>query len=278
MSLPQSAVERPVFTVMLVLIVVILGSVALSRLSVDLMPDITFPTLSIVTNYGNASPEEVETLITRPIEEAVAAVPGVDTIDSESGEGFSNVRISFTWGSDLNEAANDLRDRLDRVISSLPEDAGRPSLRKFDLSATPIMELGVTSMLSPLELRNLIDEQVEYRLERVPGIAAINVRGGMTREIHINLDPEKISSLKIPLDQVANAINSANVNIPAGSISIGNSELNIRTPGEFTAISELLQTVVLERSGSPITLEQIASIEDSWQKISRHTRINAQTG
>ena len=278
MSLPQSSVERPIFTTMIVLIVLILGGLALSRLPVDLMPDITYPTLSISTSYGNASPEEVEQLITRQIEQAVAAVPGVQTITSESGEGNSIVRLSFNWGTDLNEASNDLRDRLDRVIGSLPEGASRPALRKFDLSAMPIMEVGVTSSLDPLDLRNLISDQIEYRLERVPGIAAISVRGGLTREIHVNLDPEKIRGLQISLDQVINAIRAANVNLPAGSVVSGNSEISIRTPGELTNLDQLRNTVVLQRGRSVVTLEQIARVDDSWAKITRHTRINGQNG
>ncbi|MFO8145120.1 MAG: efflux RND transporter permease subunit [Candidatus Syntrophosphaera sp.] len=116
MNLPQQTVQRPIFTIMVVLIVIILGGLAFSRLPVDLMPEITFPSLSVSTSYGNAAPEEVEQLISRPIEEAVSAVPGVESIQSESSEGNSNVRISFNWGTDLDAASNDLRDRLDRIV------------------------------------------------------------------------------------------------------------------------------------------------------------------
>jgi len=278
MNLPQQTVQRPIFTIMVVLIVIILGGLAFSRLPVDLMPEITFPSLSVSTSYGNAAPEEVEQLITQPIEEAVSAVPGVESIQSESSEGNSNVRISFNWGTDLDAASNDLRDRLDRIVAVLPEDAGRPVLRKFDLSAVPIMQIGVTSDLSSLELRKLISDQIEYRLERVPGIAAIYVRGALEREIHVNLDPQKIKGLRIPLNQVENAIRAANINLPAGSVTTSKKEIIIRTPGEFTSLQDLRETVVLERGGSVITLEQIATVEDSWAKVTRHTRINGDTG
>ena len=276
MSLAQKSVERPIFTIMIVLIVLILGGLALSRLPVDLMPDITYPTLSIVTDYGNASPEEVEQLITRPIEKAVAAVPGVQSISSESSEGNSDIDISFNWGTNLDAASSDLRDRLDRVIANLPDDAGRPTLRKFDLAATPILELGVTSKLPPLQLRQLIDNQIQYRLERVPGVAAINVRGGLVREIHVNLDPEKIKALRLPLNQILTAIKASNINLPAGSVTSGNNEINIRTPGEFRNLEELRNSVILERGGTTITLGQIAKVEDSWVKITRYTRVNGE--
>ncbi|MDD3235872.1 MAG: efflux RND transporter permease subunit, partial [Candidatus Cloacimonetes bacterium] len=278
MSLSQRAVDRPIFTVMVVLIVVIIGAVSLSRLPVDLMPDITYPTLSVSTSYGNASPEEMETLITRPIEEAVTAVPGVQSIESQSSEGNSNVRIAFSWGADLDAASNDLRDRLDRVAGSLPDDAGRPTLRKFDLSATPILEMGITSKLPPLQLRQLISNQIEYRLERVPGVAAINVRGGLEREIHVNLDPQKVKALQIPLDKVISAIKTSNLNLPAGSLISADKEITIRTPGEYKSLAELRSSVVFKRGGTPITLEQIASVEDAWVKITRYTRINGEPG
>ncbi len=278
MNIAQQSVERPIFTIMVVLIILILGGLALSKLPVDLMPDITYPTLTIATTYGNASPEEMEQLISRPIEEAVAAVPGVQSIESESSEGNSMVRISFGWGADLNEASNDLRDRLDRVISSLPDDAGRPALRKFDMSAMPILEIGVTSELDALELRKLISERIEYRLERIPGIAAINVRGGLTREIHVNINPDKIKGLRIPLDQVVGAIRASNLTMPAGSVTSERNEIIVRTPGEFGSLEDLKNTIVLNRGGTPITLGQIASVDDSWAKVTRYTRINGSTG
>jgi HAE1 family hydrophobic/amphiphilic exporter-1 len=278
MSLSQLAVNRPIFTIMLTLIIIILGGIAFLRLPIDLMPDITFPSLSVSTNYGNASPEEMEELVTRPIEQSLAAVPGVESIESESSEGNSSVRISFNWGTNLDTASNDVRDRLDRVISTLPEEASRPVLYKFDLSATPILMIGVTSTMPPLRLRQLIDDQIQYRLERVPGVAAISVRGGLEREIHLNLDPDKIKALKVPLDQIINAIKASNLNLPAGSVTSGNKEIVIRTPGEYTSLKELENTVVLERGGSTITLAQLARIDDSWTRITRHTRVNGVPG
>ena len=167
MRATRFAVHRPVFSIMIVLIVTILGGISLSRLPIDLMPDITFPTLSISTSYENAAPEEMEELVTRPIEEAVSAVPGVEEVSSISAEGSSNVRVMFNWGTDLDAAANDIRDRLDRVIPRLPDDVDRPSLHKFDLSSFPVMILGASSRLDPVQMLRLIEEQVEYRMERV---------------------------------------------------------------------------------------------------------------
>ena len=189
MKLSQFSIYRPVFTMMATFLVMILGGIALWRIPIDLMPDITYPRLSISTNYENASPEEVEKLITRPIEEAVSAVTGIDEITSTSGEGSSRVSVSFTWGTDIDAAANDVRDRLDRIIADLPEEAERPSLRKFDLASFPILILGIGSSLDPTLLRQIVDKQVKFRLERAPGVAAVSVEGGNEREIHVNLYP-----------------------------------------------------------------------------------------
>ncbi|MDD3143140.1 MAG: efflux RND transporter permease subunit, partial [Candidatus Cloacimonetes bacterium] len=183
MKIAQTSVNFPVTTIMVALIVIILGGVALTRLPIDAMPDVTSPTISISTSYSKASPLVVEELITRPIEEAVGAVSGVEEISSRSSEGSSSVQVYFAWGTDLDAASNDIRDRLDRILARLPDDASRPSLRKFDLAAMPVVMMGVVSDLDPVTLRTLIDNEIGYRLERVNGVASINVWGGLTREV-----------------------------------------------------------------------------------------------
>lgn len=278
MKLTEFSVKHPIFTVMIVLIVIILGVVSLSRLPVDLMPDITYPTLSIQTSYENASPEEIEELISRPIEAALSAVPGVESIYSSSSEGNSTVRVTFDWGTDLDDAANDIRDRLDRVIPRLPEEADRPSLRKFDPANFPILILGASSDLDPVQMRRILDDQIKYRIERVPGVASVDIWGGLQREIHVNLYADKIKAIGLPLDYVLAKIRSENVDVPAGTIERGNLEVLIRIPGIYTDLEELRNTVVAVREGVPIQLKEIASVEDSWEKIRRIVRIDGQPG
>ncbi len=278
MNLSRFSVYHPIFTVMIFLIVIILGFVSFTRLPIDLMPDITFPTLSLFTSYGNASPEEMEELITRRIEEAMAAVPGVEEISSTSSEGSSMVRVSFAWGTDLEEASNDIRDRLDRIIPSLPEDVERPRLRKFDPASFPILILGASSDLDPIQTRRIIDDQIKYRIERVPGVASLDIWGGFQREIHVNLEQDKIKALGLPLDLILNKIRSENVDVPAGTIERGNFEVLIRTPGVYTSLDEIRDTVVAIRDGVPIQIKEIATVEDSWQKIRRIVRVNGKPG
>jgi hydrophobic/amphiphilic exporter-1 (mainly G- bacteria), HAE1 family len=272
------SVGRPVFVTMATLIVLILGFISLSRVPIDLMPDITYPTLSVRTNYSNAGPQEVETLITRPLERAFSAVPGVEQIYSRSLEGSSDIRITFAWGTDLDAAANDLRDRLDRIVSSLPDDADRPFLRKFDLASFPILILGVSSQLDPIQTRKLIEDEVRYRVERVPGVASLDIRGGLDREIHIDLLPGRIQALGLPLDEIIRRIREANVNLPAGILESGPFEVSIRTLGEFTDLDELGRTIIAVDHGSAVRLRDIASIEDSWERVTRMVRVNGEPG
>jgi HAE1 family hydrophobic/amphiphilic exporter-1 len=278
MNIARFSVNRPVFTMMVALIVIILGAISLSRLPVDLMPDISFPTLSISTSYGNASPEEIEELITRPVEQAMSAVPGVEEVTSVSTEGNSNVRITFTWGTNLDAAANDIRDRLDRVIPRLPEEADRPSLRKFDPASFPILIMGSSSKLDPIHTRQILEHDIKYRIERVPGVAAFDIWGGLNREIHVDIIPAKLNALEISLNQVITNIRNANITLPAGTIEAGNYEIALRTPGEYTSIEQLKNTTIAVHEGAPVRLWEVAEVTDGWERVRRIVKVNGEPG
>lgn len=278
MNLAKGPVHRPILTTMIFLVIITLGVISFSRLSVDLMPEITYPAISVITSYGNVGPQEMEELVTRPIEEALAAVQGVEEISSTSTEGRSMVRVYFTWGSDLEEAANDIRDRIDRVLSRLPEDIERPMIRKFDLSAFPILIMGIASDMNPLDLRQLIEDQVKYRLERVPGVAAVDIWGGLNREIHVELKAAQLKALGISPNTVLAALQRENQNVPAGLYEKGNLEVLVRTQGEYRSLDEIGQTVIAMRQGSPIRIADVAEVKDSWEEIRRLNRINGKPG
>ncbi len=278
MNIAQGPVNRPILTTIIFVIVITVGMVSFSRLSIDLMPEITYPSISISTQYGNIGPQEMEELITRPLEEALAAVQGVEEITSTSTEGSSSIRVAFTWGSDLDVAANDIRDRIDRAMSRLPEDIERPMIRKFDLSSFPIMFIGVSSNLNPLDLRQLVEDQVKYRLERVPGVAAVNVYGGLNREIHVDLEAEKLKALGLSTESILTALRNENQNIPAGLYEKGNLEVLIRTQGEFTDLDQIRNTVITVKDMTPIKISDVASVVDSWEEIRQLYRINGKQG
>lgn len=278
MSIYKASVERPILTSVIYMIITTIGIVSFSRLSIDLMPEVTYPSLSVMTSYGNVGPQEMEELVTRPLEESLAAVQGVEEITSSSTEGRSSVRVSFTWGYDLDVAANDVRDRLDRVLGRLPEDIDRPTIRKFDPSSYPILILGISSDMNPLDARRLVEDQVKYRLERVPGVAAVDIRGGLYREIHVELRAPRIKALGIAPDQVISVLRNENRNIPAGIYDKDNYEILVRTQGEFTSIDEISNLVVTMKGNTPIKIGDIADVTDSWQEVRQYNRVNGKPG
>jgi HAE1 family hydrophobic/amphiphilic exporter-1 len=278
MNLPQFSVKRPIFTTMVTLILVILGAVSLSRLQIDMLPDIELPTLSIRTEYEGASPEVMERLVTQIIEEIVATVPGVEEINSTSSEGQSTVRVSFVWGTEIDTAAIDVQGKLEDEINELPEDIVRPRIRKFDIASFPVVLLGISSSLDPVELTELIEVQIRYRFARIPGVAQVDVWGGFNREVRIELDPDRIKAAGLPLDQVLTAITDANLDLPAGKIEQGRYEVMLRAPAEFINLDQIRNTVIVQRDGAAITIGQLAEVKDTYEKLTRIVRVNGGRG
>jgi len=278
MNLPKFSVQRPIFITMITLIVVILGAVSLSRLRIDLLPNIELPTVTIRTQYEGASPEVMERLVTQIIEEIVATVPGVEELTSQSSEGNSSVRVQFMWGTDIDTAALDVLGTLEDEINELPEDVVRPRIHKFDVNSFPVVILGISSTLDPVELTQLIENQIRYRFARVPGVAQVDTWGGFNREVRIALDPDRVKALGVPLDRVIQAIRDANLDLPAGNIEQGSYEVRLRAPAEFVDIDQIRDTVILEREGSQVTISQIADVSDTYEKLSRIVRVNGERG
>ncbi len=278
MNLPRFSVERPIFASMVACAVVILGVFSLMRLRIDLLPAIEPPTLTIRTNYEGASPEVMERTVTQTIEEIVGTVPGVDELTSVTAEGVSNVTVSFVWGTDIDIAALDVQTRLEQEADELPEEADRPRVSKFDIASFPVVVLGVGSTLDPVELTTVIDKQVRYRFARIPGVAQVDMWGEYEREIRIEVFPERIKAIQLPLDGVLDAILSANLDLPAGQINRGRYEVTLRAPAEFDDTDQIRDTVVAVRSDAPVTIGEIAKVVDSHRKRTRIVRINGKTG
>ena len=275
MSLPEFSIKRPVTVLMLSLMAILLGAISFVRLPVDLMPEITYPTLSVRAEYPGVAPEEMENLVARPLEEAFAAAPGVEKITSTSSEGSVNVRVNFVHGTNLDEAANELRSRLDRRRGSLPEDMPPPILFKFDVSQFPIMFLTVASDdMNSKELRRFVEKQIQYRLERVPGVAQFTVRGGLRREIHVDLDLQKLRSLNLSVASVVQTVRRENLNLPVGPVREGRFEVLLRTQGEYRNLEEIRSLVVSTRGGVPVYLRDVANVEDSHEEVRQHVSVN----
>ncbi|HKL21165.1 MAG TPA: efflux RND transporter permease subunit, partial [Tichowtungia sp.] len=250
MNLSRFSVRRPVFTTMITLILIVLGTVSLQRLQIDLLPSIELPTASIRTGYEGASPEVMERLITQILEEIVATVPGVEEITSTSEEGRSSVRVTFVWGTDLDAAAIDLRATVEDEINELPDDVVRPRISKFDIDSFPVVLLGISSPLDPIELTQLIEDRVRYRFTRIPGVAQVDFWGGFSREIRVEIDPDKINALGLSMNRVLDAIRDANLDLPAGQIEEGRYEVTLRAPAQFESVEQIENTVLAVRDGA----------------------------
>ncbi|MEE8586940.1 MAG: efflux RND transporter permease subunit, partial [Acidobacteriota bacterium] len=206
MKLPDLAIRRPVLITVFFLIVTLLGAISFRQLPIDLMPDISLPTVTVTTNYQGVGPKEMEELVSIPLERALSSVQAVREITSTSSEGTSRLRVSFEWGTDLNAAADDIRARIDRIRRQLPDEADSPSIYKFDVSSFPIIFLGVSGDMPPRELREFCEKQIQYRFERIRGVAQADIWGGLSREIHVNMDRSRKHGLRISPAQVIAAL------------------------------------------------------------------------
>ncbi|RJP80998.1 MAG: efflux RND transporter permease subunit [Desulfobacteraceae bacterium] len=278
MNLPKFSVKRPIFTTMVALIVIILGCVSLSRLRIDLLPDIELPTVSVRTEYEGASPVVMERIITQILEEIVATVPGVEEMTSESTEGSSTIRVSFSWGTNIDTAALDLQSKIEDEINELPDDVVRPRVRKFDVNSFPVVLLGISSRLDPVELTQLIENQIRYRFSRLDGVAQVDLWGGFDREVRVELHHERLKALGIPISQILEAIENSNLDLPAGSIERGKFEVTLRAPAEFSNLDQIRDTVVAVHAGAAVTLGQIAEVKDTYEKLTRMVRVNGERG
>ena len=278
MSIPRLAIERPITMFMLSGVVMLIGLLALARLPVDLMPDISLPSITVRVGYPGVGPLEMEELVTRPLEQALSAVAGLERIESTSSEGSSRVTLNFAWGTELNEAADDVRNRLDRVRGRFPEEAEAPIMFKFDANTFPIMGVGVEGDFDRVRLREIAEHNLSQRLERVPGVAAVTVDGGLRRQIHVLLSKEKIRALNLPVDRVVNLLRTENQNIPLGEIDEGDRTYLVRSQGQFENLTEIRDLVVMTQGGVPVYMKDIADVRDSTEDFRSFTRINGRPG
>ncbi|MCL7971706.1 MAG: efflux RND transporter permease subunit, partial [marine benthic group bacterium] len=260
MTLPDLSIRRPVATAMLYLAVGVLGVVSFSRLPIDLLPDVSFPTLSVWTTYPDAGPAEVERFVTEPVEAVVSRVPAVRSVDSRSREGQSLVRLQFHWGTDMEFAMLHVRERLDNLVGALPESSERPVILTSDPTNDPIVSLAITGA-DLAELRDLSDAVFKRRLEQLDGVAMAAITGGPIREIQVEVDWRHLAVNDVTISQVTDALDRANYSAPGGSIRRGRFRYSLRTLGEFQAVEELEDVVVARpEGGGVIRLRDVARI------------------
>ncbi|HKQ73157.1 MAG TPA: efflux RND transporter permease subunit [Blastocatellia bacterium] len=277
-NLPSFSVRRPITVYMFTSVLVLLGAISFMRLPVDLMPEIQNPTLTVRTAYPGVAPEEVENLVTRPLEASLSSAPGIYRISSNSSEGSSNIRVSFDWSVNIDEAANEVRTRVDRMRGALPDDVEPPTIFKFDTTQFPIMFLAVSGDKDPRELRTLLEKDIQPRLERLPGVAAVDIRGGLRRQIHVKPSIEKLRSYNLSVGQITNILRQENQNRPVGPMDEGKYEVLVRSQGEFDNVEEVRNVVVASRNGAPIFLKDVAEVQDAHEEIRQLVRIDDKPG
>ncbi|HEU5399450.1 MAG TPA: efflux RND transporter permease subunit, partial [Gammaproteobacteria bacterium] len=286
LGIVKLATERRVTIGMLTLAVIVFGFVSLSRLKLNLLPELSYPSLTVRTDLPGAAPEEVENLITKPIEEAVSVIKNVRTVRSVSRPGESDVTLEFTWGTDMDYAGVDVREKIDAL--ELPTEAKRPVLLHFDPSTEPVLRYGLTGTpkdLSPTDgidpkvqqlryLRTYADQDLTKMLEAVDGVGAVKVSGGLEDEIHVFVDQGKLAELHLTNTEVGDRLKAENVNLSGGLLQQGNQKLLVRTVNEFQNLDDIAGSVVATKDGRPIYLKDVATVERGYKEREAITRIN----
>ena len=278
-ALSKIAVERPITLLMSTLIFVGFGIYGLQNLRLNLYPDVSFPTITVYTSYEGVAPEDIETLVTRPIEESVGSISGIRRIRSLSSQGASVVKLNFNWGTDLYEAENDVRKQLGFVERSIPDDAQSPLVFSYDPNQEPIVVLTLTSNArSPRDLRTYANQILEQRIERVNGIASVETSGGLERQINVTIDNEKMRLYDITIAEIAAKLAQENIQVPAGQLSEGNTIYSLRTIGEFKNIDQIRNTIITVREGQALLLKDIAVVDDGIAQPIGNVHIDGEDG
>lgn len=276
MNLADIAIKRPVFTVMVSLALMVMGVMSLTRLGVDLFPDINFPIVAVTTVYPGASPEEVERLVTRPLEDSVAAINGLDRIKSFSRDSVSSIVISFKLEADIKQGAMDVREKIASVRARLPRDIEDPIINRVDANAAPILLYSVSGDAPSQEIREITEDQLKPAIETIDGVAVVNVNGGREREVQVNLSSAKLQSLNMSPAAVAQVLSAENLDVPSGRFTRDNQEVSVRAKGQFTKVEEIGQVVLPVPGPSPVRLGEVAEIVDGFKEQRLRNRLNGE--
>jgi len=278
MKIYESAVRKPISTILLFVGVMVFGLFSLMNLAVDQYPEIEIPQISVITMYPGANAADIETNITRVLEDNLNTVSNLKKLTSKSQDNVSMITVEFEYGSDLNEGANEIRDVVSRVQSQLPDDIDYPTIFKFSTSMIPVMMLAVTAEESYPALNKILDDKLVNVLNRVDGVGAVSIIGAPEREVQVNVDPAKLEAYNLTVEQLGQIIAAENVNIPSGTIDVGNNTFNIKADGEFKLSDEMRKVVVSNAGGRTVRLSDVAQIRDTLEKATMDERVNGQRG
>ncbi|HYO12780.1 MAG TPA: efflux RND transporter permease subunit [Thermoanaerobaculia bacterium] len=273
-ALTHVSIRRPVATTMGFLILIVVGIVALRSLPVDLLPQVEFTQLTVRVSYPNVGPREIEQIITDPIENAVSGLPNLERVTSESEEGSSRVRLEFARGTNVDEAANDLRAALDELRDDLPVEAEPPEILKLDLDRVEVVSIAATSTRDLESLTRILEDDLAQRFEQIPGVGALELRGGVYREIRVELDRDRLKAAGLTALDVQQALVAENVTLPGGNVKSGYSDLYVRGLGEYRSVDQIARTVVATVADKPIRVADVATVRDGYEDVRILSEIN----
>ncbi|MBN9166309.1 MAG: efflux RND transporter permease subunit [Myxococcales bacterium] len=278
MNLSAIAIKRPVFTVMVTVALMVLGAMGFTRLGTDLFPDVSFPVVVVNIPYPGASPREVEQLVTKPLEDSVVSLNGIDRLKTTSREGMSQTIILFKLGVDLQDAATQVRERVAQTRYKLPNEVKEPSVARFDVGAAPVLTYTLSGGGRSLpETAQFARDVIKPALEQVDGVASVDVKGGAEREVHVELDRAKVDALHLSPLAIMQQLRAQNLNVPAGHYDEGAREISVRTVGELKNVDEIRALIVATAAdGSSVRLSDIAMVEDGYQELRTRIRVNGE--
>ncbi len=281
MNLPAFGVRRPVTNLMIFLGIILVSLYALTRLGVDMMPEIEPPAISVIASYPGASPEDVESKVTEPLENQLATTPGLEKITSRSMEGAAVITLKFLWGVNLDEASNDIRDRIEmakRVLPDIPDEMENPFIFKFNTAMMPFLFIGFTADRSYPDLYDLLDKRVGDALRQLPGVGTVQFYGGLRRQINVWVDKTRLESAGFSILDLNTVLARENITQPVGSLKSGLTEYLLRLPGEFASPADIERVILGRRNGSLIYLKDVARVEDGFMEQDTIVRVNGRPG
>jgi HAE1 family hydrophobic/amphiphilic exporter-1 len=277
MKIADISIKQPVFITMVILALVVVGALSYSRLGVDMMPDISLPIVAVTVANPGVGPEEMESQVSKPVEDALSTINGLDKLSSTSSEGVSIVMASFVLEKDPQIAATEVREKVASIRNTLPREIIEPIINKFDPSATPVMTYAIRSrggLRSLTEIRSFIEDRIRPEIQQVDGVGSVDIIGGLEREVHVEVDVRRINALGVPISQITQAIRGENLNLPAGRVTEGARDFLLRTKAEFTDLNEMLGIVVANAGGRPVYLKDVAAVRDDFKTKRTISRIN----
>lgn len=273
MLITKFSLKRQITLIMIYSVIIFFSFFSFSQLKIDFFPDITFSFAGVITSYTGVGPEDVENLISRPIEEAVSSVKNIEKISSQSSKGASIVTLEFKYGTDMNIAENDIRKNLDMIRDYLPQDAAEPIVFVFDPSMMPIGYYSLSSpYLGPAELRRLSEKTIEPMLERIEGVASVSTMGGQKRQINVDINPILLASYNLSPTDVLQTIQMGSGLLPAGSIETFNKNYNLRVFSEYSNLNQIKNTIITYKNGQPVYIKDVANVEDGFRENTNEVR------